>query len=124
MRPRRACGPPRRPRWLQAQADYPVPEPSGPVGLGPEGGPGDDSGGGPTGPTGPSGGPGPGPLALGDVNGDTKLDVVVKEPLAVVTVIGPEVAPCGTLTQTLWPDVDVTSVAGTPLNVTDVAPSR
>src|ERR1022692_2313327 len=49
---------------------------------------------------------------------------VVKVPLGVVTVIGPVVAPAGTAAQMPWCEGTVKVVAGVPLKLTAVAPSR
>ncbi|MGA2590256.1 MAG: hypothetical protein ABSH32_10105 [Bryobacteraceae bacterium] len=53
-----------------------------------------------------------------------KLLVVVYEPLAVVIVTGPVVAPGGTVTWTERTEVARKLVAGVPLKTTDLAPSR
>jgi hypothetical protein len=50
--------------------------------------------------------------------------VVVKAPLGVVTVIGPVVAPSGTTAHTPWVEPTWKTVAGVPLKLTPVAPSR
>jgi hypothetical protein len=49
--------------------------------------------------------------------------VVVNDPLAVVTVTGPVVAPAGTVAWTDCDEVDKKAAAGVPLKDTAVAPS-
>ena len=53
-----------------------------------------------------------------------KFSVVVNEPLAVVMVTGPVMAPAGMVALTDCPDVTKLFAAATPLKVTDVAPSK